>query len=165
MAKYKVLQSVAHSIGHSFTSFMNYADNDYVLGHILTHAHRSGKDTLLVNLISGSATPPELLEPPVNAAVQRYVERLPELVRSHKSDPALIRSAGLTLHFDLTRLRPHFKLPDIVEAPYPCEVVLTDDRGKEYCAYFSGWWFPEPPEPIIRERHPWWAFWRWLSSN
>jgi len=29
MARYKVLKSVAHNIGHSFTSLMNYAGDDY----------------------------------------------------------------------------------------------------------------------------------------
>ncbi len=35
MPGYKVLKGVAHNVGHSFTSLMNYADDDYTMGHIL----------------------------------------------------------------------------------------------------------------------------------
>jgi hypothetical protein len=53
MARYKVLKSVAHSLGHSFTSLMNYAHDDYVMGHILRFARASNRDTLIIDLMTG----------------------------------------------------------------------------------------------------------------
>jgi hypothetical protein len=35
MPRHKVLKGIAHNIGHSFTSLMNYAKDDYSMGHIL----------------------------------------------------------------------------------------------------------------------------------
>ena len=32
MSSHKVLKSVVHNFGHSFTSLMNYRENDYVVG-------------------------------------------------------------------------------------------------------------------------------------
>lgn len=57
MARYKVLKSVAHNIGHSFTSLMNYVDDDYVMGHILHFARQTGRDTLTIDFVKGDAGP------------------------------------------------------------------------------------------------------------
>jgi len=51
MARYRVLKSVVHNVGHSFTSLMNYADDDYVMGHILRFARGAGRDTLSIDLV------------------------------------------------------------------------------------------------------------------
>jgi hypothetical protein len=54
MSRYKVLKSVAHNIGHSFTSLMNYADDDYAMGHLLRFARRSGCNTLTSDFVTGT---------------------------------------------------------------------------------------------------------------
>jgi hypothetical protein len=64
MPRYKVLKGVAHNIGHSFTSLMNYAIDDYTMGHILRLARKSGKDTLIIDFITGVGRPAELLQEP-----------------------------------------------------------------------------------------------------
>lgn len=65
MAKFKVLQAVAHNIGHSFTSLMNYSGDDYVMGHLLNSARLTGRDTLSIDFMKGAASPPELIRPPI----------------------------------------------------------------------------------------------------
>jgi hypothetical protein len=40
--KYKNLKSVAHNFGHSFTSDMNYAEDDFVMSHLARSAIRTG---------------------------------------------------------------------------------------------------------------------------
>src|SRR5262245_16305418 len=65
MPRYKVLKSVAHNIGHSFTSLTNYVGDDYVMGHILRLARLTGNDTLTINLITGEADPLDLLREPI----------------------------------------------------------------------------------------------------
>src|SRR5271170_4357179 len=89
MAKHKVLKSVAHNFGHAFTSLMNYGDDDYVMGHILRFARQSGQDTLTIDLVKREAGPPELMAPPVGAAVDRYAEWFWKLVEQHGSDRLL----------------------------------------------------------------------------
>ena len=65
MARYKVLKSVAHNIGHSFISLMNYVGDDYVMGHILRFAMRTGHDTITMDFVTREAGPPELLAEPI----------------------------------------------------------------------------------------------------
>jgi len=48
MDRYKVLKSVAHSLGHSFVSRMNYRDNDFVMGHPPTQARQTRQPSLPV---------------------------------------------------------------------------------------------------------------------
>jgi hypothetical protein len=42
MPRFKVLKGVAHNVGASFTSLMNYASDDYSMGHILRFARQQG---------------------------------------------------------------------------------------------------------------------------
>ena len=65
MARYKVLKGVAHNIGHSFVSLMNYAVDDYVMGHLLRFARQTRRDTLTIDFVSGEAGPSELLQEPI----------------------------------------------------------------------------------------------------
>jgi hypothetical protein len=145
MARYKVLKSVAHSLGHSFTSLTNYAHDDYVMGHILRFARASNRDTLLINLMTGEADPKALVQPPIEAVPGDYAVGLRDLVKSHRSDMRFVQAAGLRLRFDLQRSRT-VRGTRLTESPYVCDVVITDDRDKEYTAHFEGWWYPELPD-------------------
>jgi hypothetical protein len=101
MARYKVLKSVAHNIGHSFTSLMNYAGDDYVMGHILRFARRTEHDTLTIDFVKREADPSELLAPPISEVPARYTEWFWDLVQRHGSDRSLVQSATLTLRYDI----------------------------------------------------------------
>jgi hypothetical protein len=56
MPRFKVLKGVAHNIGHSFTSLMNYSVDDYSMGHILRYARETEIDTLVLDFVIGQAT-------------------------------------------------------------------------------------------------------------
>jgi len=86
MARYKVLKSIAHSMGHSFTSLMNYRGDDYVMGHLLRRAREVRENTLLVDLLTGKAAPASLLTPDVQASISSYAEWFPKQVASQKSE-------------------------------------------------------------------------------
>ena len=102
MARYKVLKGVAHNIGHSFVSLMNYAVDDYVMGHLLRFARQTRRDTLTIDFVSGEAGPSELLQEPISQAPSRYTEFFWDLVQRHGSDRSLVRDASLTVKFDLS---------------------------------------------------------------
>jgi hypothetical protein len=150
MARYKVLKSVAHSTGHSFTSLMNYRGDDYVMGHLLRRAREVRDATLRIDLLTGSAAPGSLLTPEVRESVQSYVRWLPQLVASHRTDMRYVRAAHMTISFDLSVERPARYAPDCIESPYVCRVVIQDDRGKEWSAEIRDWWFPEPTAGLPR---------------
>ena len=158
MARYKVLKGVAHNIGHSFTSLMNYAGDDYVMGHILRFARRTGRDTLTIDFVKGQGSPDELLAEPISEIPARYTKFFWDLVSRHGSDRSCVETATLTLRYDISIQRPLRRSPKIAESPYVCDVRISDTRGKDYAAHFRAWWHPEPfgrqSNPI-----PWWKFW------
>lgn len=144
MARYKVLKGVAHDIGHSFTSLMNYVADDYVMGHILRFARRSGHDTLTIDFVTGKAEPAELVLKPISDVPGRYTKWFWEMIKKQGSDPSFVHSAKLTLKFDIATERPAAIQPRRLESPYQCHVLIKDSRGKDYEARFEGWWFAEP---------------------
>src|SRR5258708_12191765 len=161
MPRFKVLKGVAHNLGHSFTSSMNYAGDDYVRGHLLKYARGSGKDTLFIDLMSGEAEPIELLAEPVSDVPSRYSKFFWYLVQTHGSDRSYVQSATLSLRYNLAiqRATPH--AIGLTGSPYVCEVRVTDSRGKNYDAHFEGWCSPEhlhqsalKPQPC-RTPSPW----------
>ena len=139
MPRYKVLKGVAHNVGHSFTSLMNYADDDYTMGHILRFARDTGLDQLTIDFVSGVGQPAALLRGPISGVPQWYTKMFWGLVASSGSGRALVQAATLTLRYDLTKSRSG----PPVENPYFCDVSILDDQGKEYRAHFEGWWYVE----------------------
>jgi hypothetical protein len=161
MPRYKVLRGVAHNIGHSFTSLMNYSVDDYTMGHILRFARESGKDTLIIDFVTGAGSPPELLREPLTEMPNRYSDWFWKLVESSGSDRALVKSANLTLKYDLVTGRRAVNGADL--SPYDCDVSIVDIRGKTYSAHFHDWWYVER----IRVFGPriWWKPTTWFRSG
>ncbi|MGA9185524.1 MAG: hypothetical protein WBZ32_09530 [Candidatus Acidiferrales bacterium] len=159
MARYKVLKGVAHNIGHSFISLMNYAGDDYVMGHILRFARLTGRDTLTMDFVKREAGPPELLAEPISEVPERYMDWFWNLVERHGADRSFVKTATLTLRYDIATQRPHHSAPQLIESPFVCDVQITDTRGKDYAAHFDGWWYPERLENSKTETRPWWKFW------
>ena len=158
MPSYKVLKSVAHNIGHSFTSLMNYADDDYVMGHILRLARQTGQETLRIDFVQRTAEPPELLVAPIFGIPVRYTEFFWDMVKRQGSDHSCIELATLVLRFDIKTHRELRGRPQFAESPYVCDVHIRDIRGKDYRAHFDGWWYPERATPPKSDR-PWWKLW------
>jgi hypothetical protein len=52
LPKFKVLKRVAHNIGDSFTSPMNFSVDDYSMGHILRFARVAGIGTLTIDMLT-----------------------------------------------------------------------------------------------------------------
>lgn len=139
MARYKVLKGVAHNIGHSFTSLMNFADDDYTMGHILRFARETGINELTIDFVTGTGQPKALFRDPISQVPEWYTKMFWDQVASSGSDRSLVKSATLTLRYDLTKTLTG----PPAENPYDCEVAILDDRGKGYRAHFQGWWYVE----------------------
>ena len=167
MARVKVLKGVAHNVGSSFTSLMNYASDDYSMGHILRFARESGIDTLTIDLLNGQGNPDRLLKEPISGLPSWYSKMFLRLVESAGSDRKLIQSATIKVTYDLRRNRPS-PVPGEPQNPYTCDVSIVDIRGKDYTAHFNGWWFVErmaintPASPPARQ---WWNPLSWFLSR
>jgi hypothetical protein len=161
MPRYKVLKGVAHNIGHSFTSSMNYSTDDYTMGHILRLARESGKDTLIIDFTTGVGRPVELLQEPISEVPRRYSDWFWRLVKSSGSDRSLVQSAKLTLKYDLEGSRPGSN--DISLSSYVCDVSIVDTRGKNYSAHFQDWWYVDRVR--ISSPRLWWKPTTWFRAN
>jgi hypothetical protein len=167
MSRVKVLKGVAHNVGSSFTSLMNYTGNDYSMGHVLRFARESGIHTLTIDLLQGKGHPDSLLKEPISRLPEWYSKMFFHLVQSAGSDRALVHSGTLKLTYDLHRTRPSANR-DEPESPYTCEVSIVDIRGKEYLARFEGWWFVERMamnRPLSPDFRKWWNPFTWARSR
>ena len=144
---------------------MNYAGDDYVMGHILQFARRSNKNTLTTNLTTGEAEPIELLDAPVSDVPSRYSRFFWHLVQTHGSDRSYVQSATLSLRFNVAiqRATPHGV--EFTESPYVCDARVTDSRGKHYVAHFEGWWYPERLHQSGLKAQRWRKVWMWARSK
>jgi hypothetical protein len=144
MARHKPLKSVARSIAHSFTSGLNYEDDDYVMGHLVEIAQRTGSSAFEIDILSGQSRPAELLSQSVLESIESYRSRFRDLVTRSQSDPGFVASARMRIDFDLARTKPLRYRWRTHESPYACTVTIVDDRGKQYSASVTGWWAPGP---------------------
>jgi hypothetical protein len=122
---------------------MNSRGDDYVMGHLLKAARSSGASKLDVDLLSGVATPQALLAWPIAASVESYCLDFRGLVERNGSDVSFVRTAVLSVEFDISISRPYSKAPDLRESPYTCVATIEDDRGKTFRSELKGWWYPE----------------------
>jgi hypothetical protein len=157
MASHKTLKSVVRSMAESFTSLMNYRNDDYVMGHLVYAAWKTGGNECRVDLLTGLTNSSPLLIPPVRDSIASYVSRFPKIVKNSNSDMRFVTAAELLITIDPNTRRP-CKDSVYQESPYTCSVCITDDRGKQYLHSISGWWFPERMPPRTKQRHWWQLF-------
>ena len=143
MTSHKPLKSVSHNFGHSFISLMNYVNDDYFLGHLLKQARKTTLNKLTIDVLQNSAKPTELLTEEIKTSIERWNKWFPSLIESSGSTMDFVSAAIMTVEFDLNQTRPYLNDNQFIESPFICEIVITDDRGKEYKHKHEGWWFPE----------------------
>jgi hypothetical protein len=148
LARYKVLQSVAHSLGHSFDSTLTWAWGDYATGHLLQTARKHLEPSVALDLLSGAIVPDVFVETPGGKTLALYPGKFVELVDSHKTTLECIHSACLRVTFDLSQAVPYSAPPDAHVAPtkpgspYEIGVEIVDDRGTVWSAHLDGWAYP-----------------------
>jgi hypothetical protein len=120
---------------------MNYINDDYLLGHLLRQSRKTKINKLSVDILNDNAEPKELLTSEIRTSLKHYCKWFPTLVNQSGSTMDYVTSATMTIEFDLERSRPYNDT--LTENPFLCEIVIVDDRGKEYRHRHEGWWFPE----------------------
>jgi hypothetical protein len=143
MPSHKTLKSIAHNFGHSFTSLMNYHTDDYVLGHILKQARLTGYSKLSIDIKNKVAEPTDLVNEKISDSISRYLDWFPNFVKDSGASMDYISKATMCITFDLSRTKPCGFDSKVLQNPYACEVIIVDDREKEYKAVLSDWWYPE----------------------
>ena len=163
IVKFKNIKSAAHNTADSFASDLNYDSEDYVMSHLARRVIETGDRELVVDLLSGEATPPSLLISPVQRSLAQKVDWFPKNLRRQRIDPERIRSATMRFVFEDARVSDDIGFPNHKEIPFDAWVTVTDDRGVEHVAHFRRWWtfradrpeFPSVPTMWQKLRR-WW---------
>ena len=142
MISHKPLKGVSHDFGHSFISLMNYINNDYLLGHLLRQSRKTKINKLTVDILNGKAEPKKLLTSGIKSSIKHYSNWFPTLVNQSGSTMDYVTAATIIIQFDLVTTRPFPPDNRFIENPFTCDIVIVDDRGKEYRHRHQGWWFP-----------------------
>jgi hypothetical protein len=111
--KYKNIISAIHNFGHSFSSYENYVDEDFVIDE-LRNIHRKGYD-ISVNWLTREFEPSELLSERIKKSIGYWADSLDEHLAKHNIESSALKSI-------------EFKWPE-KENHY---IVAVDDRGIEH---------------------------------
>jgi hypothetical protein len=131
--KYKHIRSATHNLIDSFLSCMNHVDGDDALVVLGRRAFDSRRQEFTVNWLTGRAAPDAFLSAEMQWLIDEYVHRYPPLLAAQRCSIEAIRSAMMSLRFDLESVRDarmNRWMRRIV--PYRWRAVVIDDRGKEH---------------------------------
>jgi len=117
--KYKNINSAIHNVGHSFVSGMNYVDGEHVVIE-LRNIHSKSYD-IEVNWHTRKFEPAELASARIVKSIGYWADTLREHLLSQEVELEKLRSL-------------YFKWP----AGQRQFMFATDDSGKEYKIYVSG---------------------------
>src|SRR2546426_2261332 len=104
------------------------------MSHLARRALASSRAELTVNLLTGEAGPPELVGPPVDAAIAARLPSFPSLLASQRVDPGVVRDARMRIVFDTARCTAPAGVEGYIvsEVPFDCWVTLIDDRNRTH---------------------------------
>jgi hypothetical protein len=111
--KYKNISSAIHNFGHSFSSYENYVDEDFVIDE-LRNIHRKGYD-ISVNWLTREFEPSELLSRRIEKSIGYWADSLNEHLSKHNIEPSALKS----IEFKWPARAVHY-------------IVAMDDRGIEH---------------------------------
>ena len=137
--KYRVLKSVAHNIGHTFTSLLNYRADDYIIEHIFKIAKKKGISIIKVDFLNEKIEPVDFDQAPIRDSISSYHNALERIFQAQRCELAKVKSCKLIIEFDLNTIRI-LDRTKIEICDYKCRVSILDDRGKENMASVREWW-------------------------
>jgi hypothetical protein len=143
----KPLKSVAHSVGHSFLSPMNYSPDGYAIELLLAATAKHNIATVHLGLLSGAHEPP-IRSRPVLAAFKTYRDAFPGLVQRSGSDMKFVKSATMILGGLAKALQTHW-FPASFHYRVTCDVEILTDRSGKYVATLEEMWPGPPPRPRL----------------
>ena len=140
MARYKVLKSIAHNLGHSYLSLMNYVDGDYIVEHLFRRAKETGESRVRIDVLRGTIQPEAFQTPVLAASAARERAAFGRLVQSGGAALDMVAAARMEIVFDLAGTRARWTVPGLELAAYRCRVEIVDDRGRHHTADVKEWW-------------------------
>ena len=108
--KYKNIKSAIHNFGHSFASYENYVNDDFVI-YELRNIHKKGYD-ISVNWLTRSFEPAQLNSARIDRSIELWADSLEEHLLRQNVELSVIKS----LEFKWPAKKGHF-------------IIATDNRG------------------------------------
>jgi len=140
MARYKVLKSVAHNLGHSYLSLMNYRAEDYVVEHLHRAARAANERRVIIDVLRGTIEPATVRTPVLLESAADQQRWLGRLVQTQGAALDMVSAASITVVFDFEGSRPSPHVPGLKLLAYTCTVEIVDDRGRTHTATVPEWW-------------------------
>jgi hypothetical protein len=140
MARYKVLKSVAHNLGHSYLSLMNYRAGDYVVEHLYRAAREANERHVTIDVLRGTIEPAVFQTPVLLESVGAERNGLGRLVQAQGAALDMVSRATIEIAFDFDAVHPSPNVPGLVHIAYVCTVHIVDDRGRTHSAIVPEWW-------------------------
>ena len=140
MASHKVLRSVAHNLGHSYLSLMNWRGENYVVEHLYQRAKSTGESEVRIDALAGTIEPPAFQIPVLLESVAGLRGAVARMVQTGGAALDLVSSVRMVIRFDLHARKYSDRVPDVELAVYDCTVEILDERGKQHVATVKEWW-------------------------
>jgi len=112
---------------------------------------------LTVDLLTGDAAPPELVNSAIRTEIRHRVEYFPIHLAREGVAVAAVRDARLTVSFELNAV-VRDQEARALRIPFAATVQITDDRGVQHEGIYRDTWVGDTKEPKPRGRR-WWRFW------
>jgi hypothetical protein len=138
--KYKNLKSVAHSLGHSFMSLMNYRDSDHIVEYLLKTAKEYKSHIIEIDFLNQEIYPEEFRIEPVIESLKSYREHFPKDLESQNCSIDHIKKVKMNIEFDIDSIKFSENLPGLELPNYKFVVSILDDRGRLHEASVVEWW-------------------------
>jgi len=133
MPKYKQIKSVAHNFSHSFTSMMNWEERIYVMDRLISVMSKNSIDEITLDIIHAHLNPEITNTKEILVSVDHYCNIFfPRLLESHGLSSDYIKSAGMTLRFNFTGIKPQQGSDNTMLVPFKCQTIITDDKNRTH---------------------------------
>ena len=94
--KYKNIDNSLHNFGQSFTSLMNYFDNDYVMDDINRLMNENNLSETIINFSNGTTSLENAINKRIKSSIKHYSEHLSKHLLSHDIEPNTLKNVTLT---------------------------------------------------------------------
>ena len=149
MPSQRVLQSVAHNLGHHAVSGLSF-----LVPHVFRAARHSGQLTVSIDLLADEPLPRTFsIDEPLRLSVGALRERFNEILSFEGFTRDAIRAVTVAFRFEdqwpetpatlLAKMRAGFR--ETPEDPaYHCEAAVIATNGRSYRQEFPSWHFQAP---------------------
>lgn len=101
--KLKNIKSLSHNLSHSYVSFENYVDGEFVFRELRELASNAKGKKVSIYWIYPEGKVVPLFSERINKSIEYYKEWLPKLLKQHNLDASVIAELRTDIYFSSSR--------------------------------------------------------------